>query len=125
MLSWTLWRKQLFLSYVQLVLSRADVKGRGLQRAAVLTPSSPQQQAVYSHGCKAATSCSITIKNRNEKYKPDTEFLQQWLDMFPCVGSVMHVPDARLPPGTPEEGYLFAAGADVYLCQRHIRLPAV
>lgn len=33
-----------------------------------LNPELSQQQAVYSHGSKAATSCSITIKNRNKIY---------------------------------------------------------
>lgn len=125
MLSWTLWRKQLFLSYIQLVLSRADVKGRGLQRAAVSTPSSPQQQAVYSHGAKAATSCSITIKNRNKKYTNTQLCTEVARRLSMCVGSPMHVPDARLPHRTPEERYLFVASADVYLCQWHIKPPAV
>lgn len=40
MLLWTLWRKQLFLSYIQLVSSCADVRGRGPWRAVGLTPSS-------------------------------------------------------------------------------------
>lgn len=130
MLSWTSWRKQLFLSYIQLVQSRADVRGRGLQRAVVLTLSSRGSKLHIVVALRQQTSCSITIKTRNKKknkntYIPDAVFLQWLHNLSMCVGSLMHVPDARLPHGTPEQRYLFVASADVYLCQWRIKLPAV
>lgn len=127
MLSWTSWRrKQLFLSYIQLVRSRADVRGRGLQRAVVLTLSSRGNELHIVVALKQQKSCSITIKTRNKKtYIPDTVFLQRLHNLSMCVGSLMHVPDARLPHCTPEQRYLFVASADVYLCQWRIKLPAV
>ena len=69
MLSWTSWRKQLFLSYIQLVQSRADVRGRGLQRAVVLTLSSRGSKLHIVVALRQQTSCSITIKTRNKKKK--------------------------------------------------------
>lgn len=128
MLSWTSWRrKQLFLSYIQLVRSRADVRGRGLQRAVVLTLSSGGNELHIVVALKQQKSCSVTIKTRNKKktYIPDTAFLQWLHNLSMCVGSLMHVPDARLPHCTPEQRYLFVASADVYLCQWRIKLPAV
>lgn len=46
-------------------------------------PELPQQQAAFCHGSKAATSCSITIKNRHKKIYMDTVFIQ--FDVFPCA----------------------------------------
>lgn len=41
------------------------------------------------------------------------------------MSCLMFMPDAQLPLSTSEESYLSVACADVYLCQRHIKLTAV
>lgn len=74
MFSWTLLRKQLLLSYIQLLQSCADVRGLGLQRPVVLTQR--------CHSNRLHTVMSLNLQPpalHSEKktiYGPDVLFLE-------------------------------------------------